>query len=443
MTLQKYLRGRSAASLAEGLEAAIREGALRPAEQLPTVRTLAKELALSPTTVASAYRALQRRGVLVADGRRGTRVSFAPPVPTVAGPPLPSRVRDLASGNPDPALLPDLAPALERVAARLGPPHLYDGPANRGELLDAARARFEADGLRTDALAVVSGALDGIERVLSARLRPGDRVAVEDPGFGGVLHLVRALGLTLLPVALDDEGPLPDALAAALARGASAFVVTPRAQNPTGAALSAARARELRRVLRTHPGVLAIEDDHAVEVAGARARSLVGRETRHYAIVRSVSKGLAPDLRVGLLAGDAETVARVEGRQMLGLRWVSHLLQRLVVELWRDRSVEALLRRAEATYTERRQSLRGALAAHGVEARGATGLNVWVPVPAEAPVLQGLLAAGYAVAPGERYRLQSPPAVRITTAALAAAEAPAVAAALAACLRPGASAALA
>jgi hypothetical protein len=63
-----------------------------------------------------------------------------------------------------------------------------------------------------------------------------------------------------------------------------------------------------------------------------------------------------------------------------------------------------------------------------------------VPVPAEAPVLQGMLAAGFAVAPGERYRLQSPPAVRVTSAALDPADAPRVAAALAACLRPGAGA---
>jgi DNA-binding transcriptional MocR family regulator len=443
MSLQKYLRGKRAASLAEGIEAAIREGALRHGGKLPTVRALAGELAVSPTTVAAAYRALQRRGLLVADGRRGTRVSLAPPLPTAVKLPFPDRTRDFASGNPDPALLPRLGPALARVAKRREAPHLYDDPAHEPELLELARARFAADDLRCDALAVVSGALDGVERVLLARLRPGDRVAVEDPGFGGVLHLVRALGLTLLPVALDDEGPLPDALEAALARGASALVLTPRAQNPTGAALSAARVRELRRVLRARPELLVIEDDHAVEVAGAPARSVVARETRHYAIVRSVSKSLGPDLRLAVVAGDAETIARVGGRQLLGLRWVSHVLQRTVVELWRDPAVAKLLERAEAAYTERRRALLGALAARGVAAHGATGLSVWIPVPAEAGVLQSLLAAGYAAAPGERFRLQSAPAVRITTAALDPADAPRVADAVAACLSPGAGASVA
>lgn len=442
MALQKYFRGRSAADLAEGIEAAVREGALAPGTQLPTVRALAGELKLSPTTVASAYRGLQRRGILVADGRRGTRVSLAPPLP-VAPAARPAHARDLASGNPDPALLPRFGPALARLARRIGEPRLYDAPAHSAELLALARARLAADGLRTDALAVVSGALDGIERVLLARLRAGDRVAVEDPGFGGVLHLVRALGMSMLPVAVDDEGPLPDALAGALARGARALILTPRAQNPSGAALSSARARELRRVLQARPELLVIEDDHAGEVAGAQLQSVVGRATRHFAIVRSVSKSLGPDLRLAILAADTETMARVAGRQALGLRWVSHVLQELVVELWSDASVGRLLARAEATYAARRKALRDALAAHGLAAHAATGLGVWVPVAAEAPVVQGLLAAGYAVAAGERFRLQSPPAVRITTATLEPAEAPQLAAALVAALRPGAGGTLA
>jgi DNA-binding transcriptional MocR family regulator len=443
MSLQKYLRGRRAANLAEGIEAAIRDGALRPGALLPTVRALAAELGVSPTTVASAYRGLQHRGLLVAEGRRGTRVSLAPPLPLPGAPVRSAGVRDLASGNPDPELLPRLGPFLAQLARRDDPPRLYDAPAHLPELLELARARFEADSLRCDALSVVSGALDGIERVLLARLRPGDRVAVEDPGFGGVLHLVRALGMTLLPVALDDEGPLPDALEGALARGAAAFVLTPRAQNPTGAALSAGRTRELRRVLRERRSLLVVEDDHAGEVAGAPARSLVARETEHFAIVRSVSKGLGPDLRLAVLAGDAETVARVEGRQLLGLRWVSHVLQQLVVLSWSDPATARLLRRAEAAYTTRRRALIEALGGRGIAAHGATGLNVWVPVRAEAPLLERLQQAGFAVAPGERYRLQSPPGVRITSAALVPEEAPRVAEALAAALRSGAGASLA
>ena len=95
---------------------------------------------------------------------------------------------------------------------------------------------------------MTAGALDGIERVLTAHLRPGDRVAVEDPGWANLLDLLAALGFSAEPIRVDDDGPLAADVARALRRGVRAVVVTTRAQNPTGAAVSAARATELRAV---------------------------------------------------------------------------------------------------------------------------------------------------------------------------------------------------
>lgn len=437
VTLQKYLTGKRSVEIADGIERAIRESALAPAARLPTVRGLAAALGASPSTVSAAYRILRSRGLLVADGRRGTRVSFAPPVPTTPARPLPGGVRNLADGNPDPALLPELAPVLARLAESGLPARLYAEETELPRLIELARERLGADRVPTSALCVVSGALDGIERVLASRLLPGDRVIVEDPGFPGVLHLVRMLGLLITPCAVDACGPQPDALRAALAEGGRALIVTPRAQNPTGAALDPRRAGELRRILREHPEVLIVEDDHAGEVAGAPARSLIGPRTQHFAVVRSVSKTLGPDLRTAVVAGDAETVARVEGRQQLTLRWVSHILQRIVVALWEDPATETLLASTAARYGERREALVEALGAHGIEATGRSGMNVWVPVPEEGPVMQGLLERGWAVSAGERFRMQSPPALRVTTAALLPAEAVRFAADLARILAPG------
>src|SRR4029077_17424697 len=133
---------------------------------------------------------------------------------------------------------------------------------------------FKRDAIAAPAIAIVSGALDGIERVLQAWLRPGDRVAVEDPSYTGVLDLVAAMGLIAEPVEIDDSGPLREDLNRALKLGAKAFILTPRAQNPTGAALDRKRARELRQVLAAFPECLLIEDDHAGPVAGAPAFTL-------------------------------------------------------------------------------------------------------------------------------------------------------------------------
>src|SRR5512145_1190145 len=105
----KSITGSSAVEIARSVERAVAEGRLPAGAQLPTVRGLARRLGVSPTTVAAAYRSLRGRGVLVAAGRRGTRIAGAPPLRTRIGAPVPAGVLDLARGNPDPALLPDLA----------------------------------------------------------------------------------------------------------------------------------------------------------------------------------------------------------------------------------------------------------------------------------------------------------------------------------------------
>lgn len=422
--IQNYFSGSTSVNIASSAEAAVAAGKIAAGALLPPVRTLASHLGVAPATVAAAYRLLQDRGVVVADGRRGTRVRPAPPISMPRAVPLPKGVRDLASGNPDPALL----PRLSRIDLEQ---RLYGDELNDPELLELAREQFAADGVAADHIAIVSGAMDGIERVLREHLRAGDRVAVEDPSFTGVLDLLSALSLVAVPVSVDDQGLHPAALRKVI-RSCDAVIVTPRAQNPTGAAFTTRRARELRAVLATRPAMLVIEDDHAGAVAGVDYLSILDRSRERWAVVRSVSKSLGPDLRVALLASDPTTHARVEGRQTLGVRWVSHILQRIVVALARDRAPL----RAGRTYSDRRDALLTALVAHGIPAHGASGLNVWIPVPEEHAVVQSLLHAGWAVKPGERYRIASPPAIRVTIAALDARDAARFAADLAHALAP-------
>lgn len=426
------ITGRRASEIAASVEAAAASGALGPGSALPPMRALAAELGVNPNTVAAAYRTLRERGVIETDGRRGSRVRPQPPhtAREAMGAGVPPGVRDLADGNPDPALLPPAGPALAAAARRhAAAPTLYGAPAVHEELARVAGARLAADGVPPAPLAVTSGALDAIERVLAARLRPGDAVAVEDPGWGSLLDLIPALGLRPVPVALDDDGPLPDAVARALDGGARALVVTARAQNPTGAAVSPGRAAALRRVLAARERTLLVEDDHGDGIAGLPLHPLAG-VTEHWALVRSHSKALGPDLRLAVVTGDAGTVDRVLGRQRLGPGWVSHLLQLAVAAL-----LDGAPRPADP-YRDRRAALLGALADHGLSAHGRSGMNVWVPVPDETAAVAGLLRAGFAVAPGARFRLAAPPGVRITVTTLSDAETAAVARALAAALRP-------
>jgi DNA-binding transcriptional MocR family regulator len=368
---------------------------------------------VSPATVAAAYRALKHRGLVSANRRRGTIVAPQPPLRVRPRRRLPPHARDLASGNPDPALLPPLGPALERLDPA---PVLYGAPTKLAALVELAGADFAADGIAGE-IAVVSGALDGIERALQTQLRPGDRVVLEDPTWPRVADLIHALGLQPEPAAVDERGLLPGELERALERGSRALVATPRGQNPTGAALDPDRARDLRAVLARHPDVLVVEDDYVAAVAGADYVPLhTGRD--RWVVIRSLSKVFDPDLRLATVAGDRLTISRLEGRQLLGAGWVSHLLQQTAALLWASPETTALLARAERAYAERRAALVDALAGYGIAATGRSGLGVWVPLPEETAVTQSLLDLGWAVSPGERYRFRTPPGIRITTTTL-------------------------
>ncbi|HSR84539.1 MAG TPA: aminotransferase class I/II-fold pyridoxal phosphate-dependent enzyme [Streptosporangiaceae bacterium] len=433
MSIQYLPAGRSASEIAADVETAIRDGRLHPGEALPPVRALATELGVSPATVASAYRDLRLKGIARGHRRAGTRITGSPP--TAPRPPLtvPAGARNLLSGSPDPLLLPPL-PGLWGSAGAAMSPRQYGHPSVSPRLAAAAYSRLEADGVAAANLSVVSGALDGVERIFSTSLRAGDRVAVEDPGYPPLFDLLTAMDLEPEPMTVDESGVQPEALAAAIIAGSRAAVFVPRAQSPTGAALTSARAVELGRILASAPDLLVIEDDHAGEVAGASALSIASGRPR-WASIRSVSKSLGPDLRLAVMAGDAITISRVEGRQALGAGWVSYLLQDTVAELWRDPAIQELLRRAAEVYTTRREQLISALASRGISARGKSGLAVWVPVADETGTTSALLDRGWAVAPGERFRIASPPGIRIGIATLTAAEIERLAADLASSLR--------
>jgi DNA-binding transcriptional MocR family regulator len=407
-------RGRAQA-LARELEGRIHDGELRPGTRLPPVRALAAELGIDPGTVAAAYRSLRQRGFVVSDGRRGTRVAaqLEPRLSRIGR--LPPGVQDLASGVVDPALLPDIAEALERVAARRPTISRYQENAKVEALVDHAQREFGRVGIDASALSFVSGTLDGVERVLQAHVRPGDRIGVEDPAFPRLVDLLQALNLRPVPITVDDDGPDPDQLERAVAAGIDALVVTPHGQNPFGSSLTDERADTLRPLVAQHD-LLLIEDAHGWEFERPAVTLTDG--VRRWATIRSMSPLLGSDIRVAMLAGDATTIARVEARQAVTTSWVSQLLQELAAEMLGNASVRRQLRRAAAETNRRRNAVLTALQHHGISGHGRSGLHTWIPVREEQFAVRHLLDAGFAVLGGERFRLRTPPAIRVTTAQL-------------------------
>ncbi|MFC4512338.1 aminotransferase class I/II-fold pyridoxal phosphate-dependent enzyme [Streptomyces ehimensis] len=418
MATQYAITGTTAKALSASVERAVTEGALEPGAALPPVRRLAEDLGISPGTVATAYKELRRRGIVVTRGRGGTVVAPAPAVASRRPPKVPEGLRDLAGGHPDPAFLPDLLPPV-----RLSPgARSHRSSPRLPGLEEAVRDWLGADGVPVEHVTFAHGALDMIGRLLSVELRPGDAVAVEDPGYHHLLDLVTALGLRTVAVAVDDEGMRPEALRDALRAGARAVVCGPRAQNPWGGRFTPARRDALVAVLREAPEVLVIENDHAGSVAAAPLHTLTGGGLARWAHVATVTKYLGTDLRWAAAACDATTLARHDGRMLLTSGWVSHLLQETVLGLMTDPATRDLVCRARDAYEERRLALIGELGRHGITAHGVSGMNVWVPVRDESAVVNGLRTHGWWVAAGARFRIGGAPGVRITAAGLSPAD---------------------
>ena len=170
MTAHRYqIVGKSGNQISASIEEQIRDGTLAAGTVLPAIRVLADGLEVSPTTVAAAYRSLRVRGLVRAGGRRGTIVNRRPPLATPSLPVAPEGAVNLADGNPDPELLPALHPVLAKIAAQH---QLYGGETNRPRLIELARRAFKHDHIPAGEIAVVSGAIDGIERVLERISRP-------------------------------------------------------------------------------------------------------------------------------------------------------------------------------------------------------------------------------------------------------------------------------
>ncbi|ABF86680.1 transcriptional regulator, GntR family [Myxococcus xanthus DK 1622] len=314
-----------AGQIYRGLRARILDGRLRDGEQVPPSRELAQRLGVSRNTVGVAYEWLTAEGLLVGRGRAGSFVQNAPRergaraaatrgvklrpravwselhVPPPAEPPAPY---DFRVGNPDAALFP--FEAWHRLLAR----HLraaamtaaYADPAGHPELREAvARHVGVSRGVRAEAsdVLITHGAQQALDLAGRVLLEPGDRVAVEEPGYPPARLLFQSLGAHVVPVPVDKEGldvqALPD--------DTRLVYVTPSHQFPLGIVMSPARRRALLDWARRRDAVV-IEDDYDSEFRfGGRPLETLHSLDRSGRVlyVGSFSKVLLPALRLGFL----------------------------------------------------------------------------------------------------------------------------------------------
>jgi GntR family transcriptional regulator / MocR family aminotransferase len=429
------------AQLEAGLRDSIRAGRLRPGVRLPSSRALGAELGVSRRLVVEAYEQLAAEGYLVSARGSGTRVapavagergaaaalgtddpaspaasssppadSSSPPEGSTTAPATPvAGSIDLFPGAPDLSLFPRRAwgRSQRRALAELADSRLgYGEFAGTAELRDALAehlGRVRAAAVDPDRVVVTAGYQQGL-RVFCQVLkgRGARRVAVEDPGYPLAAWTLDAEGLELVPIAVDDDGIDVEALAAA---APDAAIVTPAHSLPAGAVLAAERRLALVEWARGR-GALLLEDDYDAELRYDRrgpAGTLQGLAPDLVVLAGSVSKTLAPALRLGWLCLPGEAVAAATiARGMLdggGPRLEEMALADLVASGAFDRHVRA----ARAHYREKRAALLAALEAvlPGARVRGiAAGLHVLLELPAgvdEAAVVADCGAAGVRV----------------------------------------------
>ena len=401
------LAGKTASEIFDNIRHLVQSGALQPGEILPPVRELASQLAVNRNTVAAAYKRLVTSGLAVSQGRNGTAIKARDTLPVLEGGDPTTPQNDISGGNPDPARLPNLTRYLDHI---IRTPRLYGDAAVDPRLGEWATAWFARELSAPFEVNLASGAIDALERLLCALLLPGDGVVVEDPCFLSSINMVRYAGFTPCPVAVDAEGMDPDELETALRNGARAVILTPRAHNPTGCSLTEPRAQALREVLARYPQVLAIVDDHFALLSATPWYSPLPASTQRWALVRSMSKTLGPDLRLAFIASDSETSAALRLRLNAGSQWVSHLLQDLTLACLTDDLFIASMAESRDHYQQQNQKLAAALARHGSRHfPPGVGLNFWLPLPAASqPYALRLARAGWLVREGEVFGVRTP-----------------------------------
>jgi GntR family transcriptional regulator/MocR family aminotransferase len=357
------------------LREAIRNGRLRAGERLPSSRALAAELGVSRGLVLDCYRQLQAEGYLSTRTGSATRVAAGaqvatPPLPKTATP-RPLAV-DFMPGVPDLTSFPrrDWAWALNEACRRASAAEFgYGDPSGSRslrEVLAAYLRRVRAAVADPEQIVVCSGFAQALNLILRALAQAGLRqVAIEDPGDLFNSAVLRRTGVEPVPVPVDQKGIDVAALAATDAR---AVVLTAAHQSPTGVVLAPERRLALLAWASERDATI-IEDDYDAEFRYDRepVGALQGLGPDRVALLGTVSKSLAPTLRLGWLVCPPALVESVREEKRLADRGSPGLDQLALAELIESGRYDRHLRRMRALYGGRRDVLVGILAEHAPE----------------------------------------------------------------------------
>jgi GntR family transcriptional regulator/MocR family aminotransferase len=381
------------AQIEDQLRQTIREGALRPGARVPSTRDLARQLGVSRRVVVDAYAQLGAEGYLSLRQGARPRVSDAAAVasqaPVGAASAAPRTRFDFRPSVPDLSTFPRAAwlRSLRRALATMTDADLGYGDPRGVQELRCALADYlgRVRGVVADPehIIVTSGYTQGLGVVCHALAAAGaTRIALEDPSNPEDGLVVARAGLEPVLIGIDEAGMRVDELERA---GADAVVLTPAHQHPTGVVLTGERRAALLAWLRAND-TIAIEDDYDAEYRYDRAAvgALQGLDPAHVIYAGSVSKTLAPALRIGWLVVPPALLHAVSHEKLLADRGTARIEQHAFADFLTHGQLDRHLRRMRARYRDRRDALADALAQALPEANVlgiAAGLHLTVQLP--------------------------------------------------------------
>ena len=254
----------------------------------------------------------------------------------------------------------------------------------------------EQHGVEPSRIVITSGSLQGFVFLAEQLVRPGARVLVEAPTYDRPLKILARLGAEIVPLEMDDEGLVPEAVEEALAAGdAPAFLYTiPTFQNPSGRTLSVDRRRRLAELARERQLLVVEDDPYGLVRYDAEPVSSMFELTEGDGIAycSSFSKTVAPGVRVGWFVLPAQLAAEIEALAVSTYISPPYLSQATVHEFLRRDSFGPNLERVNGLLRERRDAMLEALARELPEdatwTRPEGGYFVWVELPSGPPAAE-------------------------------------------------------
>jgi GntR family transcriptional regulator/MocR family aminotransferase len=431
------------AQIRQAIVAAILDRQIAASMPLPSCRVLAEKLGVARGTVVLAFQQLVDQGFLIAKERRGhfvnPEVLASPAKPAqkqkkdeetidwrarrlihASELPRPSRQENwikstypFVYGQFDPALFPTaewrecnrMALAVLEIRNWAADMVDRDDPL----LIEQIQARLlPRRGIfaNPDEIIVTLGAQNALYMLSALLMSRGSRVAMEEPGYPDARSIFQLAGAETVPVRVDAEGIVTREIPA----DCGFVFVTPSHHCPTMVPLSGRRRQELLSGAVQNDQII-IEDGYDSQLlddAPQQALKSVDR-TGRVIYVGSLSKTLAPGLRLGYIVASADLVAELRALRRFMLRHPPANNQRAVALFLSLGHHEALVRRLSSAFAERRRRLIQAVTAFLPEWRStdsAGGSSVWLKGPPGTDtkaLADAALARSVIIEPGERF----------------------------------------